>query len=113
MQCLPDRSVPDVARLGAAGRRLFIGDAKATETADDGGSLRRLAGYVTWCAAASAAGADVTVAVCCGSESDAYGWLTAILGLAAAASIVPTSFAVSRISGFEAVAWMRVTRQLS
>lgn len=55
---------PDVVLANRSLRRLFLGDAKATETAGCGYTCRRLRRYLRAVAPWSAAGYDIRLAIC-------------------------------------------------
>lgn len=70
---LPDERRPDVCRSSPHGRRLFLGEAKASERPSDGASKVRLARYLTWGLAHLARGGELVVALACDVE-DLPGW---------------------------------------
>lgn len=71
---LPDGCRPDVLRLTVDSKRLFIGDAKATETPGNSESFLRLHAYSRWAAGVCAGGGAVVVMLCTPTVSSAYGW---------------------------------------
>lgn len=73
LACWPDGTRPDVLRADVARRRLFVGEAKATESPCRSDTAERLARYLAWVAAARA---DMTyVAICFGRRDDRRGWI--------------------------------------
>src|SRR5438270_216755 len=67
---LPDGRRPDVARMNARRRALFLGEAKDTETARRADTQIRLLEYARWLAAATPTGSTCVLAVCFGRGSD-------------------------------------------
>lgn len=73
LTCWPDGTRPDVLRADVARRRLFVGEAKETESPGRTDTAERLARYLGWVAAARA---DLAyVAVCFGRHADRRGWI--------------------------------------
>lgn len=70
---------PDVVRSDWGGRRLFVGEAKATETAGCQATARRLRRYLRSVRSWQDAGFDVRLAVCGGDQK----WVDRLLTLAA------------------------------
>jgi hypothetical protein len=60
---LPDGGRPDVLLVRPADQSLFVGDAKATETAGNADTTRRLSRYTTFAARYVAAGGSAVVAL--------------------------------------------------
>ena len=74
MTGLPDGSIPDVLQLRSSDGGLFIGDAKATETAGNRETFRRLSSYADFLARWVSAGGDGVFALAVDARS-ANGWL--------------------------------------
>jgi hypothetical protein len=75
---LPDGTRPDVARLDVKGMRVFLGEAKATETARCQATLARALKYVRWLAGGVRAGYSGTFGVCFGQSAHAGAWRNTI-----------------------------------
>lgn len=75
----PDGSKPDVLRLAAAQRAIFIGEAKAMEPASDRAVAVRLSNYMTWLRAAHS-GSVFALGV---DRTDAREWRVVVTTLAA------------------------------
>ena len=73
---LPDGRIPDVLRFSEDARRLFLGDAKATETPGNSSTQARLYAYCRSIAAyLDAGGTEVVFAICFGNVSEIAGWM--------------------------------------
>lgn len=87
---------PDVVRVDLRGARVFVGDAKATETAGITATRMRIAGYARALRSWRAAGFDVWVVLCAGpsthSALDAWAeMLTTIFGVPASSAALGLS----------------------
>ncbi len=86
---LPDGKRPDVIRFNSSKRILFIGDAKHTETPNNGACRKRLMNYLLWFSShLSKVGRVGIFAICFGNRSDLIGWIETIKILAQLAGIV-------------------------
>lgn len=79
---LPDGRIPDVLRFTEDSRRLFVGDAKATETPGNIATQLRLLAYCHSIADyLRVIGDEAVFAVCCGRFRDVAGWTKGLLTL--------------------------------
>src|SRR5262245_50058296 len=69
---------PDVVRFDRAHRRVFVGDAKQTESPGNRETARRLAGYAVAARPLLAAGWDALFVVCHGATHRADPWSSAL-----------------------------------
>jgi len=89
---LPDGGRPDVLRVDAIGRRIFIGDGKATETPGNEQTRRRLRHYARWGILASGYG-EVILALCVGRTWEAGRWASLLRELGRDGTITRLSVA--------------------
>jgi hypothetical protein len=94
-RALPDGSRPDVLRRDYWRRRLFVGDAKATEW-PDGEAWRRITGYASWLEAYSLAGGPGLLLIATPSSDMAGAWSEALATLPLAAAATPRRSHVDR-----------------
>lgn len=70
----PDDTIPDVLRADLSRRRIYVGDAKASEYPGNRDTVARLSGYVAWLAVAVRAGAMASLMLCAPGQQEAEGW---------------------------------------
>lgn len=100
---LPDGRMPDVVRTCARHHGLFLGEAKASESAGDQEALARMARYVAWWQRAGCRGSALLV-VCCGRQ-EGQRWAAALTGLAAEAGSLSQAY-TEPLGEDEALAWL-------
>lgn len=106
---LPDGLRPDVLRYDSRKGRLFVGDAKNTESPGCLETQVRLLRYLRWLYAHSCSGERSGVfAICFGKSSDARGWVNTVSLLGREAGICFTEYEVERFTQGMLVAWFLV-----
>lgn len=71
---LPDGSRPDVLHISSADRRVFIGEAKHSETPGCSSTLARMQRYLAWFGSADGGLAECLLAVCHSRRDDYRAW---------------------------------------
>jgi hypothetical protein len=105
----PDGKRPDVLRYDAKKKRLFIGDAKNTETPKNKNTQKRLYSYLLWLSAyVSKPGRQAIFAICFRNPSDLEGWILAIQNLATLASVKILSVSSDQIDDETNLVWFSV-----
>lgn len=74
LRAWPDGTIPDVLRVNLPQRRIFVGDAKASEHASDADAADRLNVYLGWLTIAVGSGAVGSLVICAPSLSEAKQW---------------------------------------
>jgi len=100
---------PDVFRVDFHRRRVFVGDAKATETTGAQATKARLARYARAARSWRDGGADVVLAVAHGQPRQAREWLDAVQEVAGAAGLETARAAISDLYGDCLLAWIYVS----
>lgn len=100
------RDVPDVVRTDPARARLFVGDAKDTETPGCAATARRLGSYARSAAAWSSAGWSVRLALCHGHAHHALGWSALLSGAARRAGLVPQAGGTIALGDGSQLTWV-------
>lgn len=95
--------VPDVVLADPRRGRLFVGDAKATETAGCAATSRRLRRYARGAAPWRSSGYVVRLAVCTSPAGD---WSAALAAVARDAGAGVTATGTVEISGTDQVSWV-------
>jgi hypothetical protein len=107
---LPDGKRPDVLRYDSIKKRLFIGDAKNTETPRNKNTQKRLFSYLLWLSAyVSKPGRHAIFAVCFRHASDLDGWIYTIQGLALVANISLSNIRSDQIDAETNLVWFSVS----
>jgi hypothetical protein len=103
---LPDGLRPDVIRLDLSSGRLFVGDAKHSESPASIHTQGRLLNYLRWFAAHLRSGrGDGVFAVCFSRVSDTYIWVEALNMLADEAGVEHASVRHERFPGGMTLVW--------
>lgn len=71
---LPDGSRPDILHISSAARRVFIGEAKYSETPGCLGTLARMRRYLAWFGSADGGPVECLLAVCHSRRDDRRAW---------------------------------------
>jgi hypothetical protein len=104
---------PDVFRVDFKRHRVFVGDAKATETAGSHATKARLMRYaratLSWCAG----GADAVLAVAHSQPHHSHEWLDALEEVVARAGLWPSAAGTSLLDQGCVLAWVEVPRILT
>lgn len=100
--------IPDVVRLDVAGRRLFIGDAKATESSGCDATRMRLATYLAEARDWQGAGTGVVFVLAHGEPGQADDWLRTVAIVLREVEMAPTATGSADIGPdcFLAWAWL-------
>ena len=107
---LPDGRRPDVLRLDAKQQRLFIGDAKDSESPSDLNTKVRLLAYFRWLSVhVIARGGCGTMAICFGNPHHINGWIITLEELAKEACIVKYHIGAERLDSELLVAWCDIS----
>ena len=88
--------VPDVVRLSTDGHVAFIGDAKASESAENPATRYRLYRYFRAARRLVSRGTVVRIAICHGESLNAAPWERVLVGLAHDAQLAPLAPPESR-----------------
>jgi len=88
---LPDGSRPDVLHISSADRRVFIGEAKHSETPGNVSTLARMRRYLAWFGSGSCGSAECLLAVCHASADDDRAWRASLHLLASEEQLIVTS----------------------
>lgn len=99
---LPDGSRPDVLHTSSASRRVFIGEAKHSETPGCSSTLARMQRYLAWFGSTDGGPAECWLAVCHSRRDDGRAWLAGLCLLAFEEQLVVASTG-SRSLGLDAV----------
>ena len=103
---LPDGRRPDVLRIDLKRQRLFIGDAKDSESPKDLNAGVRLLAYFRWLSThVVARSGRGTVAICFGNARHARGWIATLKTLAQEAGIAEVVTGVEKFSSDFFVVW--------
>lgn len=102
--------IPDVVRLDAARRRLFIGDAKATESSRCTATRTRLASYLSEARLWRLAGADVLFTLAHGAPARADRWLNTVEAVLADAGLDVAAVGSAGIGPDCVLAWAWIGR---
>ena len=104
---LPDGRCPDVVRFSIAGRRLFLGDAKHTESPGCTETQVRIQSYLRWVSAhVRRDGRTGIFALCFGRRADSEGWVRVVEELGREAGVdVSTERGVEQFAPDLWVAW--------
>lgn len=101
---LDARLTPDAVLIDRRGRRLLIGDAKATETPADAATARRLRRYLRVARGCAEDGYAVRVVVCCPGRADA--WEQLLLRTAAEVAAPVAAHGHHRIGDDDTLSWI-------
>lgn len=101
---LPDGTRPDVLRVRQQDRSLFLGDAKATETAGNRETFERLSHYALVLGEWTRRGYDGVLALAVDADA-AWGWLRTLRALVSSCSDLPASTRVDFLDERTAVVW--------
>lgn len=104
IDALPDGSRPDVLRVRPGDDSLFVGDAKATETAGNVDTATRLARYVSFLIRYRYAGGSGAMALAV-SPADRYGWLRVLRDLCGPLEAAPVAGNVDVVDDRCAIVW--------
>jgi hypothetical protein len=111
LQALPDGHRPDVMRYDRERNRLFLGEAKETETPGNSETRIRLLTYLRWMRAyLSEPSRTAVLAICYGTTAHGKGWLEAIEFLSQELRLEVTQSGIKRFDGGLAVAWFTYGR---
>lgn len=103
---LPDGRRPDILRIDLKRQRLFIGDAKDSESPKDLNTGARLLAYFRWLSThVVARGGRGTVAICFGNARHVRGWTNTLRMLSQEAGIAEVVTGVERFGTGFFVAW--------
>jgi hypothetical protein len=100
---LDTQLAPDVVLTDLRHRRLFVGDAKATETAGCAATSRRLRRYVRATTAWRSSRYVVRVAIC---TAPSHEWRAALLAAVRDAGLVAMATGAIEIAGVDQVSWV-------
>jgi hypothetical protein len=100
----PDGLMPDVLRIRLGNDLLFVGDAKATETAGCAATAARLDAYFTWIQVHAATGRAAVVALC-HSASAGTSWRPLLSQLIESRDLSIVRFEVAQLTPSDTVTW--------
>lgn len=107
---LPDGKRPDVLRYDSSKRRLFIGDAKNTETPRNRDTQKRLFSYMLWLSAyVSKPGRQAVFAICFRRSADLNGWVQTVHSLAVAAEVGIANVKFNQLDAENNLVWFSVS----
>lgn len=101
---LPDGTRPDVLRVRPQDRSLFIGEAKATETAGNRETFERLSHYASVLGEWTRSGHDGVLALAVEAQT-AFEWVRTLRALVSSLSPSPASTRVDFLDEDTAVVW--------
>lgn len=107
-QQLPDGVRPDVIRINASRRMMFMGDAKHSETPGCTATEERLLSYFRWARAFVLSGGTLVFAVCYGRLSDSAGWLRLLCRLCEEVELTPSHTVWDQLDHEVSLAWVVV-----
>jgi hypothetical protein len=102
---LPDGSRPDVLQVRPGDRALFVGDAKATETAGNEDTARRLSRYASFLTTHILTGRSCVMALAV-SPTDRYDWMRLLRSVSAPNISTLVNSSVDVIDNQLAVVWL-------
>jgi hypothetical protein len=107
LPAFPDGLMPDVLRIRVGNDLLFVGDAKATETAGCAATAARLGAYFEWVRVHAATGRAAVVALC-HSCSAGTSWRPLMLRLSQSRGLWVAQLGVTQLTESDAVTWARL-----